>query len=132
MHYIDAHVHVWNQERDKYPLVPGHDPASIAPATFLPEEIIAHAKGSGVDRIVLVQVSHYGFDNSYMLDVMREYEGIFAGIAAVDAEGVQPDREMARLAAQGVRGNLAAGRRLRAHVRRRRRAQSGPVSADRR
>ena len=84
MHYIDAHVHVWNQERDKYPLVPGYDPASIAPATFLPEEIIAHAKGSGVDRIVLVQMSHYGFDNTYMLDVMREYEGIFAGIAAVD------------------------------------------------
>jgi len=110
VHYIDAHVHVWNQERDTYPLVPGFDAASIAPATFLPEEIIAHARGSGVDRIVLVQVSHYGFDNSYMLDVMRDYEGIFAGVAAVDAEGIRPDREMARLASRGVRGFRIAPR----------------------
>jgi predicted TIM-barrel fold metal-dependent hydrolase len=104
MHYIDAHVHVWNQDLDKYPFAPGHDPASAKPATFFPEDIIAHGKGSGVDRIVLVQMSYYGSDNTYMVDVMKEYEGVFSGIAVVDEEADKPDEEMVRLAAQGVRG----------------------------
>ena len=67
MNYIDAHVHVWNQDLEKYPFAAGHDPAATQPATFFPEEIIAHGADSGVDRIVLVQMSHYGFDNSYCL-----------------------------------------------------------------
>lgn len=104
MNYIDAHVHVWNQDLEKYPYDANFDPATVKPATFFPEEIIAHGKESGVDRIVLVQMNHYGTDNSYMLDVMRQYEGVFSGIGVIDDTVAKPDEEMVRLAQQGVRG----------------------------
>ncbi len=67
-------------------LADGFTVAEMKPPTFFPEEIIAHGKTAGVDRIVLVQMSFYRNDNRYMLDVMREYDGVFSGIAIVDPE----------------------------------------------
>ena len=52
----------------------------------------------------MVQMNHCGFDNSYMLDVMREYKGVFSGIAVIDTRAERPDDEMRRLAKEGVRG----------------------------
>lgn len=104
MNYIDAHVHVWTDDFAKYPLGEGYGVEDMKPPTFFPEEIIAHGKTSGVDRVVLVQMSYYRYDNSYMLDVMRDYEGVFSGIAVIDPEAQRPDDEMRRLAKEGVRG----------------------------
>lgn len=104
MNYVDAHVHVWTDDFDRYPLGEGFSAEEMKPPTFFPEEIIAHGKASGVDRVVLVQMSYYRFDNSYMLDVMREYQGVFSGIAVIDPEAARPDDEMRRLAKEGVRG----------------------------
>jgi predicted TIM-barrel fold metal-dependent hydrolase len=104
MHYIDAHVHVWTDDLKTYHLAPGYEPDDMKPARFLPEEALAHAQPCGVDRIVLVQMSYYGSDNAYLLDVMEEYEGTFAGISIVDPNDPQPDEEMRQLAAYGVRG----------------------------
>ena len=53
---------------------------------------------------MLVQMSYYGFDNSYMLDVMSAHAGIFSGIAVIDMQAERPDDEMRRLATLGVRG----------------------------
>jgi predicted TIM-barrel fold metal-dependent hydrolase len=39
-----------------------------------------------------------------MLDVMREHQGIFSGIAVIDLAAERPDDEMRRLAKEGVRG----------------------------
>jgi len=104
MSYIDAHVHVWTDDFERYPLVPGYDRANMKPPTFTPEEQFAHCKPCGVDRIVLIQMSFYGFDNSYMIDVMKEHQGVFSGVAVVDWTGERPDDDMLRLAAEGVRG----------------------------
>lgn len=104
MGYIDAHVHVWTQEVEKYPLAATYRIEDVRPPIFLPEEILAHARPCGVDRVVLVQMSYYGFDNRYMLDVMREYDGVFSGIAVIDTQVERPDDEMRRLAKEGVRG----------------------------
>ena len=104
MNYIDAHVHVWTDDFDKYPLAEGFGVEEMVPPTFFPEDIIGHGKASGVDRIALVQMSYYRFDNSYMLAAMREYEGLFSGIAVIDPEAERPDDEMRRLAKEGVRG----------------------------
>jgi len=104
MDYIDAHVHVWTDDFGQYPLADGFSPEAIKPPIFYPEDIIGHGKNSGVDRVVLVQMNHYGFDNSYMLDVMREYKGVFSGIAVIDTRAERPDDEMRRLAKEGVRG----------------------------
>ncbi len=104
MEYIDAHVHVWTDDFEHYPIAESYAKEDMKPATFPPETLLAHARPSGVNRIVLIQMSFYGFDNSYMLDVMEQYPGTFSGIAVVDWNGTRPDEEMARLAERGVRG----------------------------
>ncbi len=104
MPYIDAHVHVWTDDLERYPLAPGYTRDQMRPPTFTPEELLAHCRPCGVERVVLIQMSYYGYDNSYMLDVMRAYPGVFAGSAVIDPEAERPDDEMLRLASQGVRG----------------------------
>ena len=104
MNYIDAHVHVWTDDYGRFPFTPPHDPRQVEPHTFLPEDILAHARPCGVDRVVLVQMSYYTTDNSYMLQVMAEHPGTFAGIGIVDPAAPAPDREMVRLGERGVRG----------------------------
>jgi predicted TIM-barrel fold metal-dependent hydrolase len=42
-------------------------------------------------------MSYYGFDNSYMLDVMEKHPDTFAGTAIVDPFGPDPRAEMIRL-----------------------------------
>jgi len=102
--YIDAHVHVWTPDTAAYPLAEGFHKADMKPASFTPEELFAHARPCGVGRIVLIQMSYYRFDNSYMLEAMRKHRGVFGGVAIVDEEGDRPQDAMRRLAEQGVRG----------------------------
>ena len=104
MNYVDAHVHVWTDDFAQYPFAKKFESEEAKPRTFFPEEIIEHGRSAGVDRIVLVQMSYYGTDNSYMLHVMREYEGVFGGIGVVDWTERRPDKKMEELAASGVFG----------------------------
>ena len=137
---IDAHVHVWTDDVEKYPLADGFARAEMQPPTFFPEDIPAHARPCGVERVVLVQMSYYGFDNSYMLDVMSTHAGIFSGIAVIDMQAERPDDEMCRLATLGVRGFRVQPRgdveswlrwaRLRARFSVRCRRKTGHLSAD--
>ena len=99
---IDAHLHVWTDDRLQYPRIP-HG-ADYSPQKFTPQDFLAHARPNGVKRAVLVQMSFYGFDNSYMLDSVEAHTGLFSGIAIVDSHAERPDRAMQALARQGVRG----------------------------
>lgn len=101
--FIDAHVHVWTPDLERYPLGPGYTKDRMALATFTPEELFAHARPCGVERIVLIQMSYYRFDNSYMLDMMKKHQGVFSGVAVIDPEA-EPRKTMRGLAAGGVRG----------------------------
>ena len=101
--YIDAHVHVWTSDTKKYPLAPGYRREQMQPPDFPPEELLSHARPCGVERIVLIQMSYYGYDNAYMLDTMRRFPGVFSGVAVID-ETVRPRDAMRRLSRQGVRG----------------------------
>jgi predicted TIM-barrel fold metal-dependent hydrolase len=101
--YIDAHVHVWTSDTKQYPLASGYRPEQMQPPNFPAEELLSHARPCGVGRIVLIQMSYYGYDNSYMLDTMRRFPGVFSGVAVID-ETAQPRDAMRRLARQGVRG----------------------------
>jgi predicted TIM-barrel fold metal-dependent hydrolase len=104
MAYIDAHVHVWTPDTAHYPLAAGFKRDDMKPASFTPEQLMAHARPTGVDRIVLVQMSFYGFDNSYMLDTMKGFPGAYGGIAVVDWTSPKPDQAMLDLLEHGVRG----------------------------
>jgi predicted TIM-barrel fold metal-dependent hydrolase len=102
--YVDVHVHVWTDDLQKYPLAAGFTRQDMAPRAFFPEEVRRHAEPCGVKRIVLVQMSYYGYDNSYMLDAIRQSPQVFRGIAVVDWKSGAADVEMRKLAKQGVRG----------------------------
>ena len=67
---IDAHVHVWTADLERYPLKPDFRPEFMRPPTFTSRELFAQTRANDVGRVVLIQMSFYGYDNSYMLDVM--------------------------------------------------------------
>ena len=101
--YIDAHVHVWTPDTVRYPLAPGYKKENMKPASFTPEELFKHCKPAGVGRIALIQMSFYGFDNSYMLDMIAKHPDVFVGTVVINPLGKDPGREMDDLAKKGVR-----------------------------
>jgi len=102
--YIDAHVHVWKPADATYPYDPTYNGPPASPASFTPEHLLSIARPVGVKRIVLVQMSFYGTDNSYMLEAMKRHPGVFSGIAVVDHDAPSLPGEISRLASLGVRG----------------------------
>lgn len=103
MRYIDAHVHVWTPDTAHYPLAAGYKREDMNPRSFTPEDLFKHSRPAGVDRINLIQMSFYGFDNSYMLDMMALHKDTFAGTAVIDPHAKNPDRQMVELAKRRVR-----------------------------
>lgn len=103
MAFIDAHVHVWTPDTAHYPLATGYKKEDMKPASFTPEELFKHSKPAGVDRINLIQMSFYGFDNSYMLDMMAMHADVFVGTAVIDPLAKEPERLMTELAKKKVR-----------------------------
>lgn len=102
--WIDAHVHVWTPDVEKYPLARGYAVSDMRPPSFTPEQLFAHTKREGVKRVVLIQMSYYQYDNSYMLDVMKAHPGVFSGVAIVDENAPGVAATMTQLVRQGVRG----------------------------
>jgi predicted TIM-barrel fold metal-dependent hydrolase len=107
--YIDAHVHVWTPDEKKFPVAAGMNKAAVKPDSFTPEELFAHCKPCGVDRVVLIQMSFYKYDNSYMLDAMQRFPDAFRGVGIVDPTAADVAAQMTSLAKQGVRGFRLAG-----------------------
>lgn len=114
MGFIDAHVHVWTDDTNHYPLGPGWKPEDMQPRRFTPEDLFKHTKPNGVERVVLIQMSYYtpkvmsrekvnGFDNSYMLNMIALHKGVFTGTAVIDPLAADPDRLMTEMAKQRVR-----------------------------
>jgi len=102
--YIDSHVHVWTPDRERYPRAKPFEKVEAKPASFTADELFAHARPLGVARVVLIQMSFYQFDNSYMLDTMAQYPGVFSGVGIVDEASPDPEQKMRTLAQRGVRG----------------------------
>ncbi len=92
--FIDAHIHVW-------PEAGGGEPARYTAAGHF---IVSQSVG--VRRTVLIQPGMYRFDNSYMLETVREHPGIFSAVAVVDADADAEslNKTVTNLRGQGVRG----------------------------
>jgi predicted TIM-barrel fold metal-dependent hydrolase len=103
MAFIDAHVHVWTSDTAHYPLAKGYKKEDMKPRSFTPEELLKHTKPAGVDRVNLIQMSYYGFDNRYMLDMIALHKDVFVGTAVIDPHGSDLDVVMAGLAKKKVR-----------------------------
>jgi predicted TIM-barrel fold metal-dependent hydrolase len=104
MNFIDAHSHVWTPDTDRYPLAAGFRRLQMSPESFTVAELQKQMKPVGVNRVVLIQMSFYGYDNSYMLDAIRKHPGKFSGVAVIDQDGKRPDLEMLKLKRMGCRG----------------------------
>ena len=101
--WIDAHVHLWPKETKKYPVAKGYDKSGLR-AGFTAEDLFAECRPQGVSRIVLIQMSFYRFDNSYMLHVMSKHKGVFGGVAIVDENAPSLAQRMRKMRERGVRG----------------------------
>ena len=99
---VDCHTHVFGPA---YPLSPrrGYTPQDASLAELL------HMHGQlGVDRVVFVQPSVYGTDNSAILDAMAAIPGRARAVVALGLEtSHQRLIELNELGVRGVRLNLA-------------------------
>ncbi|HEX6544655.1 MAG TPA: amidohydrolase family protein [Bryobacteraceae bacterium] len=100
---IDSHVHIWTDDFAHYPLDVEFAPADLAIPRFMPDDVFSHALANGVDRVVLVQMSYYGSDNSLMLDAIRLSPERFRGIAVIDENRADLLATMGRLRKCGIR-----------------------------
>ncbi|MGL4461856.1 MAG: amidohydrolase family protein [Planctomycetia bacterium] len=102
MNYIDAHSHIWSNDYAHYPLAAGMKPDAKDP-DFSAAKILAVAKRSGVDRVVLIQSAEYGTDNDYMVDMIASHPGTFVGVAVIDLTKTV-EATMKTMLVQGVAG----------------------------
>ena len=56
----------------------------MQPKSFTAQELLATCRPAGVGRVNLIQMSYYGFDNRYMLDMIKLHPDRFVGTAIVD------------------------------------------------
>lgn len=104
MNFIDAHSHVWTSDTQRYPLAGGFRRANMDPSSFTTEELSQKSIPVGVNRVVLIQMSFYGYDNSYMLDAIAKQPGMYRGVAVIEQERGDVTAEMKALKSKGVRG----------------------------
>ncbi len=103
--WIDAHVHVWTPELDRYPIDKRrYSVSDMKPASFTPRQLMKECQPAGVDRVVLIQMSFYQTDNSYMLDMIQAHPGVFSGVGIVDHRAADLKARINKLAVAGVRG----------------------------
>tara|TARA_R110002049_G_scaffold27321_2_gene94259 strand:- start:474967 stop:475878 length:912 start_codon:yes stop_codon:yes gene_type:complete len=102
--WIDAHVHVWHPDTTKYPISTNFDRADMRPPSFTAEELFSHSKPAGVSRIVLIQMSFYEYDHTYMCEVMDRHPGVFSGVALIDHRADDVVMQADALKEKGMRG----------------------------
>lgn len=95
----DTHAHVVAADFSAYPLVPNR---SYTPVPATEADYLAMLDATGMDRGVLVQISVYGTDNRYMLEVLRRHPQRLRGIGVVAPE--VSERELGAMHEAGVRG----------------------------
>ena len=103
---VDAHVHIWTNDTTKYPLADGFSVKNLWYPSFSAEHLMQLGEAAGVHRFNLVQMTWYGLDHSYILDVIDRYPGRFVGTgiipAVTDVSLASPDVTMIELSRKGV------------------------------
>jgi predicted TIM-barrel fold metal-dependent hydrolase len=94
----DTHVHVFDPQRHPYQPERSYTPGEASVASLQ-----AMLAGLGLQRVVLVQPSVYGSDNTCLMAVLRKLGACARGVAVVDDVGPGP-ASLAAMHAAGVRG----------------------------
>jgi 2-pyrone-4,6-dicarboxylate lactonase len=105
----DCHMHVFGDSvRYPYCAARRNSPPAEPLEKFL-DDYLSLARSFGFERMVFVQPSTYGYDNSCLLDAMRALGPNVRGIVDIDER--TPEAELSRLHQLGVRGiRINAGR----------------------
>jgi D-galactarolactone isomerase len=92
----DCHMHIYDP---RFPVTPGKEApkrqATVADYRRIRERL-------GLSRVVIVQSTAYGTDNTCTLDAMKQLGDSARGVAVVGVDA--PDAELERLTAAGMRG----------------------------
>jgi predicted TIM-barrel fold metal-dependent hydrolase len=100
----DCHVHVFGDPQ-RYPFFSGR---TYTPETATVAELRQLLAALRLDRVVIVQPSVYGTDNSCTLDGLRELGNRARGVAVIDDKTSEADLDaMAKVGIRGIRLNLA-------------------------
>jgi predicted TIM-barrel fold metal-dependent hydrolase len=94
----DCHVHVMGAP-PRYAYAADR---VYTPGVAEPEDLMAHQRVLGLERVVLVQASPFGSDNSCMLDGMRHIGSAARAVAVIDEQ--TSDDALRQMHAAGVRG----------------------------
>jgi D-galactarolactone isomerase len=94
----DTHMHFYGLQ-ELYPLAP--TAASIPPVATV-ADYRALQRRLGLERVVVVQPTAYGFDNNCTMDAVREFGEAARAIVVVRPEA--SNNELAHLTAEGARG----------------------------
>lgn len=95
---IDAHIHVWTADTDKYPLAVGFTKEDLWRPSFTPEEHFSYSRSVGAVRLNMVQMFWYGRDHSYILDLVASDPETYAATGLMDLEDPAPQQTMVQLA----------------------------------
>jgi L-fuconolactonase len=100
---IDSHVHVWKID-PRYPFIKQANMA-VPDRDATPEMLRALMKAHRVSKSVIVQVSHHGWDHSFIIDTLRRYPRDFIGVARVNPQDPAAPDQLSRLCGKhGFRG----------------------------
>lgn len=100
----DCHVHVFG-DPTRYPFFAGR---TYTPETASVEDLRQLLAALRLDRVVIVQPSVYGTDNSCTLDGIRQLGNRARGVAVIDEKTTEADLDaMAKVGIRGIRLNLA-------------------------
>ncbi|ENV33314.1 amidohydrolase family protein [Acinetobacter gerneri] len=95
----DTHAHVVANDMKSYPMVENR---SYTPHPATESDYLNMLDQTQMTRGVLVQISVYGTDNRYMLEVLSRHPDRLRGIAVVDAD--ISENELLKMHELGVRG----------------------------
>ena len=103
---VDAHVHVWSSDFRRYPLAPGFEPTDLWIPSYSVERLIREGKPAGIGKTNLIQMTWYGLDHSYILDIIAKDPKHFVGTgivpAVTDVSLPSPDKTMIALSKKGI------------------------------
>jgi len=97
---IDSHVHVWSRE-PRYAFAPG---AVVPEIDASAETLLKLMHENQIARTVLIQVSHYKWDNRYLVDTLHKYPGRFSGVCRVNPEDSAAPDHLSSWIEAGCRG----------------------------
>jgi len=115
---VDGHVHVWSSDTTRYPLAPGFEAKDLWLPSFTPDDHGKYSQTVGPTRLNLVQMTWYGLDHSYILDLIEQEPQKFVGTGIIsvvsDVKLPDPGRAMLALSCRGIyafriRGSEARG-----------------------